>query len=84
MRSGDEIIELIEAAFRPLRCVGKYHSWGEKVSFRVFVGAKAILTKENIPMHLLRDHASLRQVIKAARDELKQQRYTLDPWKFPD
>ena len=84
MRSGDEIIELIEAAFRPLRCVVEYHSWGEKVSFRVFVGAKAILTKENIPMHLLQDDAGLRQIIEAARDELKQQRYTLDPWKFPD
>ena len=84
MRTTNQIIELIETAFRPLRCVAEHRDWGEKLSFRVFVGAKRILTNENIPMRLLRDDATLRQIIEAARDHLKQQRYTLDPWKFPD
>lgn len=81
MRSDEQIKELIESAFQPLKCVATLDT--SKLKFEIFDVEKLVLLEAEIPIRDLRNDAALGWHIKAARDRLQHKGPKLDPWTFP-
>ncbi|WP_144172935.1 hypothetical protein [Pseudomonas sp. Kh13] len=70
-----------EAAFAPFRCVAKCHDYDNRLNFRVFDHSdEPILTVEDLVKNQFCDMSRLIDVLSAARQNLIERGYTLQPW----
>lgn len=81
MKTGDEIKEIVERAFRPLRCVAEIRDYGQKLRFRVFdQNDVPIFSCPELLIHTPQDDAQLTAVISQARTEIEGKGVSLLPW----
>ena len=81
MKTNDEIRNIVETAFNPLRCVAEIWDFDQKLRFRVFDPKdEVVLTFPNEVLRHLRDGDALRNVILAARARIEEKGFLLEPW----
>jgi hypothetical protein len=84
MRSDDEIKEIIQQAFKPLRCVAEIWDYGEKIRFRVYrPDDKPLIQYSELTMRQAQSDRSLSDLLTEARQRVEEKGHHLDPWQFP-
>ena len=81
--SAEEIIQIIESAFGPLRCVAEQWDYGKRIRFRVFNTAnEPLITQPDLLWRELSDATRLEFVVEYCRDQVSKLGFILDPWAF--
>jgi hypothetical protein len=74
------ILQGLERAFRPLRCVAKISDYGDRLHFKVFGDkGETIVGMPEVLVRTIRDPASLDQLIHEVRKRIVAKGYNLDP-----
>lgn len=80
MRTDDEIKVIVEAAFRPLRCIAEVWGYDSKLRFKVFDDKdRGIVEVSAFVLRNLRDEAQLRDVLAGVRQRVVEKGYRVDP-----
>ncbi len=80
--SANDAALVAEAAFVPFSCVSKRHDYDNRLNFRVFDQSdEPILTVEDLVKSQFSDMDRLTDVLSAARQNLIERGYTLQPWE---
>lgn len=83
MRTDDEIRAIVEAAFRPLRCIAEVWDYDSKLRFKVFDDKdRGIVEVSDLVLRNLRDEAQLRDVLAGVRQRVVEKGYRVDPWEL--
>ncbi|MGB5196444.1 MAG: DUF1652 domain-containing protein [Candidatus Deferrimicrobium sp.] len=83
MRTDDEIKAIVEAAFRPLRCVAEVRDYSSKLRFKVFDDKdRGIVEVTDLVLRNLRDESQLRNVLVGVRQRVVEKGFRVDPWKL--
>lgn len=83
IRTNDEIKAIVEAAFKPLRCVSEVWDYDYRLRFRVFNEQdRGIVEVPDLVLRNLRDESQLRDVLTAARQRVTEKGFCLDAWEF--
>jgi len=81
----NDIVEIIENAFRPLECRVELYDQGSRLAFNVLDADGNLLLPLSVWLARgLRKPDRLRARIAPLRDRVSLEGYTLDPWNFPD
>lgn len=85
MRTKPDVLEIIQTAFLPLRCVAELHDYDQKVRFRVFSPEdEALLFLEGTPIDSLVQGNKLATVLEHARRRIEKKGYRLNQWSLSD
>lgn len=80
MRSNETIIETLQSAFLPLKCVVELHDFDHFIGFRVYSPAHdPIITFEDQPVTNLLSGPALGTIILSVRDKLKNKGFDIYP-----
>src|SRR5690606_27516128 len=81
MRTKEQVVEIIQSAFAPLDCVAELHDYNRVVGFRVYgPNNEPLLKFKETPVDGLLSGPGLETIISAARRNVEQQGFKLDPW----
>lgn len=84
MRTNEDIAQIVQGAFRPLRCVPEIRDGGQKLKFRVYdPDGKPIPPDQTLILRLVRNDQNLETVVENSRDLVKSRGFKLDPWALP-
>lgn len=80
----DQGLDIIRAAFAPLRCVAESTDYGY-FRFRVFNKRDdGILRAPKLSRNDVTSRRALGQILSQARRQIKGQGYALNPWSMPN
>lgn len=83
MRTNDQIKEIVEGAFKPLRCVAEIFDYDKKLRFRVFdANSQPIVTVPDLVLSLIRDNEQLAAVVNQARERIEEKGFALSAWSL--
>jgi len=83
MRTNDEIKAIVDAAFKPLRCVAEVWDYDQKLRFKVFDERdRGIVEVPRLVLRNLQDDSQLRDVLTEARRWVIEKGFRLDPWEL--
>lgn len=83
MRTDDEVKAIVEAAFRPLRCIAEVWDYDYRLRFKVFDDKdRGIVEVSDLVLRNLRDEAQLRDVLAGVRQRVLEKGYRVDPWEL--
>ncbi|WP_424193209.1 hypothetical protein ACMYR3_16470 [Ampullimonas aquatilis] len=79
----ENVVEIINSAFAPLRCVAELWDYGFRIRFRVFDKDEPLLNVDEILKPQFSDHSRLCFIINEARSNLTSRGFNLTEWQFP-
>ena len=85
MLSDERFIDIIQNAFRPMRCVAQIWDYDHKVRFQVedlATGHK--WTNETMTKLQAQQAHALASILGQTRNMIETKGYRLDAWEFPD
>ena len=81
MRTNEEIKEIVEGAFQPLRCAAEIRDFGTQLRFRVFdQNDQSLFACPKLVLRTLQDDSQLVSVIAQARQHIEATGISLMPW----
>ena len=81
MRTNEEIKAIVEAAFKPLRCVAEVWDYDYRLRFKVFDEKdRGVVEMPDLILRNLRDESQLRDVLTIVRELVREKGFHLDPW----
>jgi hypothetical protein len=79
-----QIIETVESAFKPLRCVAEIWDYGQKLRFRITdVKGGVIFEFSEIVLRELREYGRLQALLRQVRSTIEAEGATLTPHAIP-
>lgn len=84
VRSIEDVVAILEEAFRPLECVAELADYDHKLGFRVYLPDGEFVTFLPMPVDQLRSGPGLRTVIEAMRSKVQQKGVELRDWALQD
>jgi hypothetical protein len=78
-----DLIDIVESAFKPLECVAELQNYEHAFGFRVYLPNEEPITKEEKNANILLNEHQLVSLISSTRSEIKGKGIALEKWSFP-
>lgn len=80
----ETVVQAVEAAFKPLRCVVEVFDYEHRIRFRVFdKDDNPILTMEEALVRRMQDPGGLNTIVSECRSRIERKGIKLESWSVP-
>jgi len=83
MLNRNDIVKIVESAFKPFECTIEFENYYHKFSFRVEIPNQNSITLHELKTELQKNEHQLLSTILGIRSRIEAKGFDLDPWSFP-